>query len=204
MQYEAMLFGIRGIAQSIKTAEISLQLKPVDTAPGKVDNDLRVLVGQMDSWTARIRLWQREIRSRANMNDMIRQPQGPRGPASYSQRQSHQSHADNLRKLHEETLAASAALAALVAALGRGLGPEAKSLEAISSALESMMQAHTKKLDVQDFQVKKTGESIIAQIRQVDPLGSSGLDMSSPVDMFTLLLGVFVLVRLVQKRLTGK
>ncbi|MFA5538052.1 MAG: hypothetical protein WCZ72_11190 [Gemmobacter sp.] len=178
-----------------------LKASPVAVRPDQAGVDLGRLLGEIEGWKQSIRLWQQGIRSSAQRSAMIH-AHNRFGPGAYSAGQSHRSQMQNLRKLHQATLRTAAELTGLIRDLVAG-NPVADALEGIAHALSNLMDSGpVSDADLEAMGLGAQGQVITASIRQIDP--ASGADLrpgpGQGLDVFTLLLALFTLLKAVQQK----
>jgi hypothetical protein len=199
MQHEAVRIGIRQMTAEIAAERTKLITSPIEIGPGKPTAELDRLAGRIERWRAQLLLWQRQIKSAASLNDLILDKAG-RGPAARPARDSHRGKAQALDGLRDAALGAAREIDGLIRDIFRSPGPEAAALNAMSDALDSLMQAREAMPVTLDLRGLPEGQAVISAMTKVSPSPQPVFPPTGPVDLFTLILGYFVLLHALGKR----
>lgn len=198
MQHEAVRIGIRQMTAEIAAERTRLISSPIEIGPGKPTAELDRLAARVERWRTQLQLWQRQIKSAAALNDMIFD-KARHGPGARPARDSHRGKAQALDGLRDAALEAAREIDGLIRDIFRGPGPQAVALSAISDALEALMKARTAMPETLDLRGLPEGQAVISAMTRVSPSPGPVLPPTGAVDLFTLILGYFVLLQALRK-----
>jgi hypothetical protein len=199
MQHEAIRIGIRQMTAEIVAERTRLITSPVEIGPGKPTADIDRLAGRIERWRSQLVLWQRQIRSAASLNDMIFD-KARHGPGARPARDSHRGKAQALEGLRDAALGAAREIDGLIRDIFRGPRPEAAALSAMSDALDNLMKARAALPETLDLRGLPEGQAVISAMTKASPGPEPVFPLTGSVDLFTLILGYFVLLHAFRKR----
>ena len=199
MQHEAIRIGIRHMTAEIAAERTRLLTNPVEIGPGKPTAELDRLALRIARWRSQLLLWQRQIRSAASLNDMIFD-KARHGPGARPARDSHRGKAQALAGLRDAGLEAAQEIDGLIRDILRGPGPAAAALNAMSDALETLLKARAAMPETLDLRALPEGQAVITAMTRASPSPDPVFPPTGSVDLFTLILGYFVLLQALRKR----
>lgn len=196
MNYEAQVIQLRRMKNEIVTARLGLSTNPVQPNSHGLDK----ILAQAAGWDNKIRLIQRELKSRSHHNAMV-MGQNRFGATRHAARQSFDGKQKNLQTLYNATLEVAHELTHLVQQAHGGAGPTQRALEGIKSALQNLSRQGGDPQS-ESFGLGGQEQVITATVRQLErdfqvPPGS--MPASGIVDVFTLLLSYYVLLKTLKK-----
>ena len=196
MSHQMKLFAIRALGDQIEAERIKI----MGIMPEQGKAAFQSLEAKIDGWKARIEAVQKDLKSQSHFNHMIHQ-QNRFGAGAYAARQSFQSREGNVKELSDALGDVAAKLQDLIAALWGGKPREARALEAMKHALGNWLKTtkHTEQ-GVIGQPAPHQLQATVQEIRSQVPQGPAGPPAPGVVDIFTLILAYFVLLKSLSKK----
>lgn len=197
MSHQTQLFGLRALAGQIDAERIKLmgdRPKPGDAAH-------IALQRKIDGWTLQITGIEKDLKSRSHFNRMIYET-NRFGAHGYAAKQSFNSKEGNVRALSDALAAVARVLVTLITDLYAGPGGEERALKgmehALSNWLESVKHSEEGVMGAVPFNVQNAVQEV--QVRATQPADGPTMPAPGVVDIFTLILAYFVLLKSLNKK----
>lgn len=195
MKYFARIQALNSMA-----AEIHLETMKLDTSVPKPGTRAHsVLFGRIDHWQQSVEVAMRDIKSASHLNHMIHD-KNRFGPGSYSAGQRLRSKEAELAEVRKAAFEVASALADLIDRYYAGPTGAQRGMEGLKSALKRL----TNKEGSENFGFEQEEGRIQSEIRslseELPPTAPKTFNPSTVVDVFTLILACFVLLKAVRDR----
>lgn len=197
MNYEANVIALRRMANGVAAERVALGINPIQEGTHAHNQ----LMTRIDGWERQLLLIQRQLRSSSNLNALVYETQRF-GENSYAARQSYQDKEGNLSGLCQATLTIAEEIRELLIALGGGPGGARASIDTLGKSLKKIAENLGESGD-DAFSLGGQGREITATVRQLEREfgGAPGtVPASTIVDVFTLALSLFALVKVLKNR----
>lgn len=199
MNFEAQKISLQRLWEQINSRRLATQTNPVSTHT----RDWDALNADIQRWEGQVQLIQRNLKSQAHFAAMLHQVAGgSRAPAPAQH--SHTSKLSNQAELYKRVGLIAHELTHLTQQ--RGGTDQKKALDAIGSALENLTSGQKQTEEVlKAFSFGNQQAQISASVRQVTastPVPPGGLPPGGVVDLFTLILAYFALLKAMSSKKT--
>lgn len=198
MSHQTQLFGLRALAGQIEAERIKL----LGDLPKPGDAAHMALMRRIDQWKGQISGIEKDLKSRSHFNQMI-YDKNRFGADAYSAKQRFNSREGNVRELSNALAQVARVLMGLIKVIYDGPGGEERALNAMEHALSNWLDSvkHSQEgvMGPVPFQVTNTVQEI--QVRTAPAEAPPAL-IPGPggVDIFTLILAYFVLLKSLHKK----
>jgi len=196
MSHQAKVIRLEQLAVTIRSETIKI-------LPGALDSRKlphKQLAEKITGWEQAIKLVQRDMKSQSNFNHMIHR-HNPGGPKDFDAGQRLKSGQDNVKQISDALNKVIEALDELSAQFYGGDNGETRALKGIASALKNWSKtAKHSETGIIGSPAPANTQATIQQAKPFLPQGAPGMSGPGTIDAFTLVLGVFVLLKSLSKK----
>ncbi len=196
MSHQTKVFGLRALASQIDNERIKL----LGDMPKPNTAAHMALQRKIDGWNQTYDNVTRDLKSRSHFNHMIHN-QNRFGAHAFQANQRLQSQEANVKELANELARVALAIARLTKALAAGDGPEKRAFEAMEHALSNWMDSVKHSQDGVMGQMPANVKQCFSevQVHASKPTQPKMIPGPGGVDIFTLILAYFVLIKAMAK-----
>ena len=196
MSHQAKVIRLEQLAFTIRSETIKI-------LPGALDSRKlphKQLAEKITGWEQAIKLVQRDMKSQSNFNHMIHR-HNPGGPKDFDAGQRLKSGQDNVKQISDALNKVIEALDELSAQFHGGDNAETRALKGIGAALKNWSKtAKHSETGIIGTAAPANTQATIQQAKPFLPQGAPGMSGPGTIDAFTLVLGVFVLLKSLSKK----
>ncbi|MBB5722926.1 hypothetical protein FHS72_002562 [Loktanella ponticola] len=196
MSHQAKVIRLEQLALTIRSETIKI-------LPGALDSRKlahKQLAAKIDGWEQSIKLVQRDMKSQSNFNHMIHR-HNPGGRKDHDAGQRLKSGEENVKLISNALDKVIDALEELSAQFHGGDNAETRALKGIGAALKNWSKtAKHSETGIIGTPAPANTQATIQQAKPFLPQGAPGMTGPGAIDAFTLVLGVFVLLKSLTKK----